>query len=192
MSSTSAQFEYADTTTPDIGEDVLFEILSNRRRRYTVHALARAELPMDLGTLAERVAAWEYEIDVDEVDYSQRKRVYTALQQLHLPKMDDAGMVDYDKRRGIVEPTEELADIEVHMEVVSGLDIPWSEYYIGLSAVSAALVVASALDVWPLSFLPDVAWSVFIVVAFAVSALFHRYDAQILGLGTTPPELRQS
>jgi hypothetical protein len=103
--------------------------------------------------------------------------------------MDTAGVVDFDKQRGVVEPTEALADVDVYLEVVSGSEIPWSEYYLGLSAVSAALLTATWLGAWPFTLLSPTAVALFVVVAFTVSAIMHRYYSTTLGSTDGPPEL---
>ena len=146
---------------------------------------------VELGDVAEQVAAWEYGETVADVSYDERKRVYTALQQSHLPKMDDAGVVSFDKNRGVVEPTPALDDVRVYMDVVEGNEIPWSDYYLGLAGVAATLLGAVALNTWPFTLLPDLAWGVAAVAAFAVSAVVHRYYARrtALGRGDTPAEL---
>ena len=105
------------STEPSLpSEDELFDLLSNQRRRFAVHALSRQpETEVELGTLAERVAAWENDVDHTELDYAERKRVYTALQQSHLPRMDQAGVVHFDKDRGIVEASSVLDDAEIFL-----------------------------------------------------------------------------
>jgi predicted transcriptional regulator len=179
--------------SPTLSDDELFEVLSNRRRRYTVHALEDTETAAEIGDVAEQVAAWEYDVDVEEVSYEERKRVYTALQQSHLPMMDDAGIVEFNKDRGLVEPTASLDDIEVYMEVVQGNEIPWSVYYLGLSGVAASLTAAAWLGAWPFALLPDVAWATAVTAMFAVSAIAHTYYArgQRIGESDKPPELRK-
>jgi len=181
--------ESGEPTEPT--EDELFDVLSSRRRRYALHMLKGREEAVELGDVAEQVAAWEYGEEVAEVSYDERKRVYTALQQSHLPKMDDAGVVSFDKNRGVVEPTPALEDVRVYMDVVQGREIPWSDYYLGLSAVAATLLGAVALDAWPFTVLPDLAWGVAAVAAFAVSAVVHRHFARrtALGRGPAPAEL---
>jgi len=176
---------------PQLIEDELFEVLANRRRRYVVHALKGENPPAELGTLAEQVAAWENDVAVTGITSTERKRVYTALQQSHLPKMDNAGVVDFDKDRGVIEPAPALEDVDVYMDVVRGDDIPWSEYYLGLSGVAAALITAVWLGTWPFLMLPDVAWGTAIVVTLSVSALVHWYRSRRmqLGGGDRPPEI---
>lgn len=174
-------------------KDDLYEVLANRRRRYTVHALEGNDGPMELGTIAEKVAAWENDIDENRVSYKERKRVYTALQQSHLPMMEKKGVVEYDKPRGVVEAKPMLQDVDVYMEIIQGHEIPWSQYYIGLSLVSAGLIVAVSLNAWPFTLLSELSWAVFIVVVFLVSALGHWYYSTTLGGSgdEPPPELRE-
>lgn len=176
----------------DISEDELFDVLANQRRRFAVHLLKREEDDaVAIGDMAEQIAAWENGIDTAEITGNERKRVYTALQQSHLPKMDKAGVIDFNKDRGMVEPTPALTDIDVYMDVVEGREIPWSTYYLGLSGVAVALTGAVALDAWPFVLLPDMAWMVAIVVAFSFSAITHKYYTAEMKVGEPeePPEL---
>jgi len=172
-------------------EDELFDVLSNRRRRYAVHALKGMDSAAELGDVAEQVAAWEYGVDVEQVSYEERKRVYTALQQSHLPMMDDAGVVDFDKNRGTIAPTASLEDVEVYMDIVQGREIPWSVYYLGLSGVAVSLMAAVGAGAWPFTALPATAYGAAITAMFTVSAVAHTYFArgQRIGATDTPPEL---
>jgi len=178
-------------TDKHVPEGELFDALSNRRRRYALEALMGTE-GIELGDLAEQVAAWELEKEIAAVDSTERKRVYTSLQQSHLPRLDDAGLVRFDKRAGFVEPTPGLAECEVYLDVVRGNDIPWSEYYLGLAALGAALTAAVAVDAYPFVLLPDIAWLVAAsAVTLLVSAVYHNYYAtqSQLGRGDTPVEM---
>lgn len=156
-----------------------------------VHALEQANETMEIGDIAERVAAWEYDVEESELSYDERKRVYTALQQTHLPKMDDVGIVEYDKHRGTIEPQPGLEEVDVYMDVVRGRELPWSHYYLGLAGIALAVVVAVVADVWPLVLLPDVGWMAAITVAFTVSATVHAVFDRTSRLGAEgrPPEL---
>ena len=187
------QIDGGDTEpTTEITEDELFDVLSNQRRRFAVHLLKReADDSIAIGEMAEQIAAWENGIETTEITGNERKRVYTALQQSHLPKMDDAGVVDFNKDRGIVEPTPAMTDVDVYMDVVEGKEIPWSDYYLGLSGVAVALVVAVGLGAWPFVLLPEMAWTIAIVVAFAFSAITHKYYTTEMKVGEPeePPEL---
>jgi hypothetical protein len=162
------------------------EILSNPRRRYAINYLKFREEAVELGTLAEHLAAWEQDIQLRDVSSAQRKRTYTALQQEHLPKMDSVDIVDFDRRDGVVKPAASLGDIDIYTEVVSGWNFPWSDYYLGLSGRGVLLLLGSAIDVSPLATLPDLAAGVFVVTAFGVSALAHAIITRRMKLGRQP------
>lgn len=177
----------------ELDEETVFAVLSNQRRRFVLHALqdrpAGSEVP--LGSLAERVAAWENGIDESEVGSKDRKSVYTSLQQLHLPKMDDAGILGFDERGGTVTVTDETEDLTIYLEVVNGSEVPWHGYYLGLGAIGTSLVVALATGAGPFDALPDLAWISFLVAALLVFAAAHTYTAHGRRLATyeRPPEV---
>jgi len=52
-------------------------------------------------------------------------------------------------------------------------------------------MLAVAVNVWPFTMLPDLAWGVATVAGFAVSAVAHRYYARQseLGSGEQPVEV---
>ena len=192
MISNQGVFGLGGGTTTDLSKDDLFDVLANQRRRFVVHLLKRAEAPtVTIGKLADQIAAWENDRSVREVTGNQRKRVYTSLQQSHLPKMDDIGLVEFNKSRGTVQPTEAFNDVDVYLDVVEGREIPWSEYYIGLSAVAAGLLAAVWIGAWPFVLLPEIAWTLAIVVAFMFSGLAHKYYTTHMKIGNRdePPEL---
>lgn len=155
--------------------DTVFEVLSNERRRYVLRALREREDAVEIGPLAEQVAAWENDIAVKEITYEQRKRVYTALQQSHLPKMDEAGALQFDKNRGTVAPAEDISAFDIYLEVVPSTELPRSEYYVGLGAASVVLSVVVALGLYPFRLIPEMGWVTVAVILFGVSALVHLY-----------------
>ena len=171
-----------------LSTDEAFELLSNHRRRYAVHLLQR-EGDAEIGDLSRQVAAWENDTELVEVTSDERKRVYTSLQQFHLPKLDEKGVIEYDERAGKVELSDGAADLDVYMEVVEEKDIPWSEYHLALAVVNAALLAAYTMGAWPLTLFSGLSWWMFAVVATGVSAAVHTYYSRSmqLGAGESPP-----
>jgi len=159
----------------DIPRGEIFELLSNDRRRYVLRYFRRTDQAVDLSSLVRQVAAWEQEVSAEEVTRDERKRVYTSLRQTHLPKMEAAGFVTFDAENGTVEPSEDVSDLDIYMEIVPGRELAWREYYLGLGLVSAALVAAVWAGVYPFTLLPDIAWAAVIAGAIVVSALANLY-----------------
>ncbi|MFB6195472.1 MAG: DUF308 domain-containing protein [Haloplanus sp.] len=171
-------------------EQEVFDILSNRRRRYALYALLGDET-VTIGSLAERIAAWENDCAVGDVTSAQRKRVYTALQQSHLPKLERTGLIDFDRDSGRIHPTDIADEMDIYLEVVGEEQLSWDQFYLGLSAISGGIVAAVWFDVPPFGGLPPRVWLVLIVGLFAVSALVHNYRSTGLDGAATPPEVRR-
>lgn len=87
----------------DLPRDVVFGLLSTERRRRLLRYLDEEGSQTTLGEVAEHVAAAENDVDVAHLSSDQRKRVYVGLYQCHLPKLDDAGVIEYDRERGTIE-----------------------------------------------------------------------------------------
>jgi hypothetical protein len=179
-------------TSPRLSTEDVYEVLSNRRRRYAIHHLKQTDGPVDVSTLAEQVAAWENGKPVAELDSQERKRVYISLYQSHLPTLEKRGLVAYDDDRGIVELTDSIANAEVYLEVVAGENVPWSYFYLGLSLVSGLLIALTYLEVGILESVPQIAIAGVITLLFAVSAVFQTVQTGRMQLGDEgpPPEIR--
>lgn len=192
--SESTQSSVHPTTDYDLTRDEIYETLSNRRRRYVLHYLRQGDTYVEMSALATQIARWENNEGHRENGPApdDRKHVYTALQQFHLPKMEEMGIVAYNRSDATVELTEMGSDLDVYLDVVRGSDVPWSLYYIGFSGFSVVLVTAVAMRLYPVRLLPDIAWIVFIVAVLCVSSLAHLYDTRTRKLGAEgpPPEVK--
>lgn len=88
-----------------ISMDKAFHLLQNSRRRAVLrYLLDGTDEGYSLRAVADQVAAWETEIPVSELSGEARKRVYVSLYQIHCPKLDAAGVIDYDQPRGTLAP----------------------------------------------------------------------------------------
>ncbi|MFO8115669.1 MAG: hypothetical protein R6U01_10015 [Halorubrum sp.] len=154
--------------------DEIFTALSNRRRRNVITYLKQNGDDARVRDIAEQLAAWENGLEINEVTYKQRKRVYTALHQSHLPKLAGNGFIAYEPNRGIVSLTEESRQLEVYLEIVSENEILWSEYYVGLAVVCGLLGGAAAIGTVPFASVSGYAYAVLFAAVFGVSGLIHR------------------
>ena len=163
-----------ETATESFSRDRVFELLSNRRRRLVLYYLQeQAGEDATVRELASEIAAWENGVETVAVTYKQRKRVYTSLYQSHLPKMDEYGVVEYEQGRGTVRLTAEGETLDAYLEIVSGNDVPWSDYFLGLSLLSVVFLAAVVGGVPPFAALSPGVASLLIVSAFGLSALVH-------------------
>ncbi|WP_192918569.1 DUF7344 domain-containing protein [Salinigranum salinum] len=101
------------------GPDEIFHLLQNQRRRQVLRRLRDVEDRVAMGDLAEQVAAWEHDTTVEALTSSERQRVYIALYQRHLPKLDDMDVIDYNQSRGVVEPRPRAASVTSYLDLAT-------------------------------------------------------------------------
>lgn len=81
--------------------DRLFELLADRRCRYTLYYLEEVTSPVvTLDELADQLVVWEREWDNYEssVDDDHRENVCIDLHHNQLPRLADEALIDYDAR----------------------------------------------------------------------------------------------
>lgn len=100
---TESTAESPPTGTDDLSNDVVFGLLSAKRRRSVLRYLHENDGGTTIGEVAEHIGAAENGIEVHQLSSTQRKRAYVGLYQNHLPKLDDANVIDYDRARGTIE-----------------------------------------------------------------------------------------
>lgn len=172
-----------------LSQDLVFELLKSPRRRYVLYYLRQYGGRTTLGDVTDQVAAWENDVTVDELTSKQRKRVYISLYQTHLPKLNDAGVVNYDREEGTVELARRAREFDGYLGDHPGETVPWDKYYLGLSVVGILLLLAVWLNVQPVAALSELVTAIIIVIAFAVSAFVQHVYSIHRRAPKTPPEL---
>lgn len=153
--------------------DLIFGILKNRRRRLVLAYIQDKDHEVTLSDVAEHIAAIENDTTVAQLTSSERKRVYVGLYQCHLPKMDDAGAIEYNQSRGLIRRTDKADYFEEYLDEQShGSDLSWHRYYLPASTlglIPAALALGLSL--------PDLVTAGLLLAAlFGIGALslYHR------------------
>lgn len=106
-----------ESTDPELSKDELFHLLQNQRRRRVLLYLQSADSEVTMREVAEQVAAWENDTTVEALSSDERQRVYIALYQSHLPKLDDSGVLTYNQQRGIIERTPLADQLDTYLNV---------------------------------------------------------------------------
>ena len=166
----------------DLPLDVVFDLLKNRRRRLVIKYLEEESSTTTLSDLAEHIAALENDKTEEALTSAERKRVYVCLYQSHLPKMDDAGIIDFDSDRGTVEVDDDVDHFAEYIDV-DGTDEgrDWPRYYLALSGIGAAAFVVQQ-TLLPSAALTGILIGVFLGL-FVNLALEHAFQRGLLRPG---------
>ena len=168
--------ESEDEGESELPLDVIFELLKNQRRRHLLRYLDERDGKVPLGELAEHVAALENDTTVNALTSGQRKRVYVGLYQCHLPKMDDAGVIDFNRDRGLIELNESAAQLDAYLDEDTETERAWHNYYLGLT-VAGGLLYGSSYAVLSPTHVVTTGAVVGLLVAIAACSVAHYYEA---------------
>jgi hypothetical protein len=128
-----------------IGPNRLFEVLKNQRRRHVLRYLLKHDGSVTIGTLAEHIAVLENDTTLTALTSRERKRVYIGLYQSHLPKMDDAGAVEFNKARGVIALGPNTAQFQPYLDLRSKESDSWSRYYLLLAGIGGLLFILQSI-----------------------------------------------
>lgn len=162
----------------DLPLSTVFELLSNQRRLQILKYLSTAETA-EVSEIAEYIAAIENDVPRDEVQTDERKRVFISLYQTHVPRLEDHGIVTYDRDEGVVSVKNPDLILRPFREVASGTGRRWSDYYLGVAAIGGlALIVllASGIGVFT-----PVATGLIgtVLLCVTVVAVLHRREERV-------------
>ncbi len=76
-----------------------------------------------LSDLVEQVVTWETETSSDDVPDDYRRRVEASLHHMHLPKLADANIIDYDPRSESIRYWGQPV-LEEYAEHVAAMELP--------------------------------------------------------------------
>jgi DNA-binding transcriptional ArsR family regulator len=171
-----------------VSVDTVFEVLSNSRRRLVLSMVRRRDEPVPVSTLSTAVGAHEAGISPEEVDASEQKRVYVSLYQSHIPKLEAAGLVEYNDESRTVKGTPAASEIDDYLSPVEPT-LQWERLTGGVSVVSLSLFVGTLLDISALQAVSPSLLLVSVVSVLLVVSVAQYFD-QRRCRETRPPELQ--
>ncbi|MFH5802266.1 hypothetical protein [Haladaptatus sp. CMAA 1911] len=170
------------TVEPELSKNKIFHLLQTPRRRYALQYLKEHDTPVEMRDLAEQVAAWENETNVQALTSDERQRVYIPLYQSHLPKLDEEGIIEYNQSRGTVKRTKLADQLDQYLTIEiaetdniaeTERELSWGSYYLSTSIISTLLLSGSVLGIPVLSTLPSIAIGGAIVAMFSFITLMQ-------------------
>lgn len=100
-------------TGGELSEDLIFDLLSAGRRRAVLRHLEHELDEVSFSDLTEAVAIKEgLPADGTPDDY---KKVYVSLYQTHVPKLEQAGVIEYDRDENTVSLTEKADPVLAYL-----------------------------------------------------------------------------
>ena len=101
------------TDRTGLSEDTIFTLLSARRRRELLRILNKSGGEATAGDLTAELADREHGIDSNP---AKRKAVYVSLHQTHIPRLEEAGVLEHDVVNRIIRLTGPWKQLYAYLE----------------------------------------------------------------------------
>ena len=162
--------------TRSFPESVVYDILANPRRRGTIRHLTdtAAGRTVSLRDLATAIATEE--TGQSPPPRSCRESVYNSLHQTHLPKLDELGIIEYDRKERAVSVRDPAREIDRYMEILTPSGHTWGEYYRTLGIASLFSIVASLAGVPVVGAVDPLLWASGFLVVFVISTCYQLWS----------------
>ena len=98
-----------------------FRLLAHSYRRQVLAALADTDGSVTVRDVRNGIVTCETAASLSDVPAAEIKRVYLTLLHVHVPMLADAGVIDYDPDRGVIE----AADLETVRPLLSVATDDW-------------------------------------------------------------------
>lgn len=112
-------FSREGADAPDLPADTLFTVLANPRRRIVIQYVLHMDEAVPKAAVIDRVAAWETQTPVADLSSDARKRAAVSLRHTHLPKLIDAGVVEYNEEEALLTLGPNAAAVEPHLALLA-------------------------------------------------------------------------
>lgn len=104
--------DQSDSTS--YSEKQLYDALWNIRRRYVLYYTKHVGRPVAFNELVEQIAIWESFGSNGTVDRRKRKSVHNSLNQTHLPKLEQIGLINNDRESNKITVTDKAEQIDLY------------------------------------------------------------------------------
>ncbi|MFC4550013.1 MULTISPECIES: DUF7344 domain-containing protein [Halorussus] len=102
--------------------DTVLDLCQHNHRRIVLAALADRRQSVATNDLTKEIVKRDHPVPPTETSGETVTRIETALHHVHLPRLEDAALVEHDPERQLVKPTAQFARGEPHLSAILDAD----------------------------------------------------------------------
>ena len=102
--------------------DTVLDLCREKQRRIVLAVLAEQQRSLTTDDLVKMIVTHNHRTPLTEVSGETVARIKTALYHIHIPRLEEAGFIEYDSERQLVDPTAEFDRGEPHLSAILNAD----------------------------------------------------------------------
>lgn len=102
--------------------DLLLDLCRDRHCRVVLGAFAAQQRTLTRADLAKTIVKHDCRVPLKQMSEEELKELHLLLHHIHLPKLKEAGLVEYDRKTRRVEPTKLLDQVSSHVTDILEID----------------------------------------------------------------------
>uniref|UniRef100_UPI003D9732DC DUF7344 domain-containing protein n=1 Tax=Halomicrococcus sp. NG-SE-24 TaxID=3436928 RepID=UPI003D9732DC len=102
--------------------DSVLSLCRNQHRRIVLALLTEEQRSLTLTDLIKTILTYNHQTPIAEASEDVITEVRRSLHHVHLPKLASAGLINYDPERQLVEPTEQLDQVQPTLSPIFDAD----------------------------------------------------------------------
>lgn len=102
--------------------DTVLDLCTDQHRRIVLAILTEERRSLTVDDLTETIVKYNHQASMSDVSEDVLDQVRLSLHHVHLPKLAQAGVVEYDPERHRVEPTEQFDLLQPSLSAILDAD----------------------------------------------------------------------
>lgn len=102
--------------------DTLLDVCGHKHRRIVLAALANQEPSISINDLTDEIIKFNHHTAPIDTTDETVVEIQTGLHHVHLPKLGEAGFIQYDPEQQVVEPTAQVGREDSHLSAILAMD----------------------------------------------------------------------
>ncbi len=102
--------------------DTVLDLCGNKHRRIVLAVLAEEQRSLTVNDLRGTILTYNHHTPVTDASEEVLTEIRASLSHTHIPKLESAGVIEYDSERQLVEPTERFDQLQPHLSTILDID----------------------------------------------------------------------
>ena len=105
-----------------IAFDTVLDLCREQHRRIVLATLTEEQGSLTVNDLQRTILNYNHHTPVTEASEEMLLEIQLALHHTHIPKLESAGVVEYDSERQLVKPTKQFDQLHPHLSAILNAD----------------------------------------------------------------------